>query len=388
MDKDELKQLFQRYLNGECSQEDLLRLKSVLSNPGQEEQIKSLLDSSWDNLDKNELTDVSREKAESIYSEIISRKKNTQNSRVWLKIAATVTIFIFLGVGLHRIYKNNPSEDQASNLVQEKAEKIVPGGNKAVLTLADGSKVILNDVNNGHLASQDNVEIQKTDDGQIVYSVKGTQTLQKAQLIAISTPRGGQYEIILPDGSKVWLNAESSLKYPVYFSGKERIVEMTGEAYFEVARNNNMPFKVIANAAEIKVLGTHFNVMAYDNERFIETTLLEGSVNVNNRVLKPGQKAQMNKVTNSMSISAADTEEAVAWKNGFFMFKNENIQSIMRKIGRWYDVETEFKGKNTMHANYGGTISRFEDVSEVHKIMELTGVIHFKIEGRRILVMP
>nr|WP_121273582.1 FecR family protein [Pedobacter schmidteae] len=313
----------------------------------------------------------------------------------WLVVAAAligICLFTYL------FYEPNITTRPALVKKQPVALKgdVLPGGDKAVLTLADGSQIVLDHAGNGSLARQGNATIDKTKNGQIVYAVgknssESAVTLRPAEWNVISTPRGGQFNLVLSDGTKVWLNAASTLKFPAGFSGKERIVELNGEAYFEVAKNKQMPFKVKVNKMEVEVLGTHFNVMAYSDEPKIRTILLEGSVKINNgtetALLKPGQQAMAGNADSYLKIEPANTEEVTAWKSGYFLFSNENIQSIMRKISRWYNVEVIYKG-NVEHMDFDGTISRYKNVTEVLKMLELTGAIHFKVEEGRIIVMP
>lgn len=283
------------------------------------------------------------------------------------------------------------------------ANDVPPGGNNAILTLADGSSISLTDAGAGELLNTRGVRIVKAADGQLVYTVDPAVSNSADQLTfnTITTPRGGQYQVNLPDGTKVWLNAASSLKFPTTFTGlKERKVELNGEAYFEVAKNKQQPFKVMSagadhgKAQETEVLGTHFNIYAYDDEPETKTTLLEGSIrvaalgNVNQKqdvLLFPGQQALLS--DGKIKTSSADMEEAIAWKNGNFMFANEKIESIMRKIARWYNVDVVYQGKITDN-DFVGTVPRFKNVSEALTILELTNTVHFKIEGRRIIVMP
>ena len=226
--------------------------------------------------------------------------------------------------------------------------------------------------------------------GQLRYAVLQHKTGAAGYNI-LATPNGGQYQLTLPDGTKVWLNSSSSLHFPTDFNTGERIVKLSGEAYFEVAKNEKMPFKVMVKGMEIAVLGTDFNVMAYADENHVATTLLTGAVKVHSSVkdvlLKPGQQALLNNSNEDISVSGGDTEGAVAWKNGYFNFSNENIRSVMRKISRWYNVEVEYQGDVT-HKVLWGTISRFENISEVLRMLELTGSIHFGMQGRKITVKP
>jgi ferric-dicitrate binding protein FerR (iron transport regulator) len=307
---------------------------------------------------------------------------------------------ITLSIGLYKYYDFVEAPVPSAEIKKGQVNiEIIPGSNKALLTLADGKQIVLEDTKSGLLAQQENTIVNKENDSVLVYSSQGPKMV-KPQFNTISIPRGGQYQVVLPDGTKVWLNASSSLRFPTAFNGIERHVELSGEAYFEVKKDKDMPFIVTVinkhqyhgigkNNMRIEVLGTHFNVMAYEDESNAITTLLEGSVKVGNNLtnvlLKPGQQALFNK-TDKINISVADTEGAVAWKNGYFKFSNENIRSIMNKISRWYDVDIEYKGK-LPEKTLWGTISRFEDVSEVLKTLELTGSIHFKLEGRRLIVM-
>lgn len=308
--------------------------------------------------------------------------------------AAAVVLLLTVGIGLNRyILKKTTNKPLALH-----KPDILPGSNKAVLTLANGSKIILNDAGNGKIARQQNIVINKTQTGELIYNVDGSfKTARQPKLADIiamntlTTPRGGQYEVVLPDGTKVWLNAASSLRYPTSFSGNERRVELTGEAYFEVAKNAAQPFFVKTTSQTVEVLGTHFNINSYSDEVSTKTTLLEGSINVTNTSgmplvkLKPGQQAIG--TINGMKVNtAADVEEAVAWKNGKFMFKNTDLPTIMRLLSRWYDVDVEYQG-TIAEKHYRGRISRNVPVSQVFEILKTSGV-NFTIIGRKIIVKP
>jgi transmembrane sensor len=267
---------------------------------------------------------------------------------------------------------------------------IAPGGNKAVLTLADGSQVVLDNTRNGASISQADVVIRKEKSGQITYDPQNLHH-EVNQINSISVPKGGQYQVILSDGTRVWLNAASSLKYPTCFSGKERNVELLGEAYFEVAPNKDMPFHVKVNNMEVEVLGTHFNIMAYPDEQHTTTTLLEGSVKVIeadiSRLIVPGQQALLNKSTGLIHVQHADIDQVMAWKKGYYLFKSENIKNIMRELDRWYNIDVTYTG-SFEDKTFSGKISRFKNISAILQLLELTEDVHFKIEGRRVTVMP
>ena len=306
----------------------------------------------------------------------------------WLAAASVV---LLLSVGLLILKNSVPAKRIFTKNIHNKKYEIKPGGNKAILTLADGSTVNLDDSAEGNISQQGLATVNKTGNGKLVYNLKGKQPAGQALYNIATTPRGGQYQLVLSDGTKVWLNAASSIKFPVAFAGKERHVELTGEAYFEVAKNKNMPFTIAAKGGVIEVLGTHFNVSAYADEKHMVTTLLEGAVKLKkdgkDALLKPGQQAITADGESGYKVSDVNTDAAVAWKNGYFVFDNENIQSIMKKVSRWYDVDITYK-EGVADQSFGGTVSRFSNVSELLKMLELTGTIHFTTEGRVITAKP
>jgi transmembrane sensor len=318
-------------------------------------------------------------------------KQPHQTIKLWpslFKVAGVAAVLALTILGLYR-FSSRPPQPVAQ--VKPIASKILPGGDKAILTLADGSQIVLEGSKNGVLARQGGTAVYKAKDGQILYDASKNNDQQsetKSVYNTISTPKGGQYTIVLPDGSKVWLNAATTLKFPAVFSGNERHVELNGEAYFEIKKNQHMPFTVAVKNTQIAVLGTHFNVMAYADENNTTTTLLEGAVKVtaDNESIKirPGQQA---KVQNHIQVSNVDATEAIAWKNGDFNFSDERIESIMRKVSRWYNVEVVYKGTPT-DQGFVGVVSRDEDITEVLNTLELTGLVHFKLTGRRLTVMP
>lgn len=317
-----------------------------------------------------------------------SGKLRQLGNKTWWWAAAGLLLLIS---SLTFLFINQKQDTgQAITTVHEQLKNdLAPGGNKAVLTLSDGSSIVLDTVQNGTLALQGNTEILKSDNGQLAYNSSKSPTPEMLYN-TLTTPTGGQYKLVLPDGTTVWLNAASSIRYPTAFTGTERIVTLTGEAYFEVAKNAAMPFKVEVNELDVEVLGTHFNINAYGDEPDIKTTLLEGSVKLSNnnanRLLQPGQQGRLNKSGAIAIIENANTEEAVAWKNGLFQFDDADIKTVMRQIARWYDVEVEFKG-NINAGKFVGAIPRNSNVSEVFKILELSNV-HFKLDGKKIIVLP
>ena len=273
-------------------------------------------------------------------------------------------------------------------------QDILPGSNKAILTLGDGSTIVLDSARTGKLAHQGNTQVLKTGDGQLQYTPNSRAESMVAYNV-LSTPRGGQYKLTLQDGSNVWLNAGSSIRYPTAFTGKERRVEITGEAYFEIARNVAMPFRVVVNPStqnddrlEIEVLGTQFNINAYKDEPGMSTTLVEGSVRlVKGRaagVLKPYQQALISTDGSLRTKPLADVEQIIAWKNGAFEFDDADISAVMRQISRWYDVEVDYEGKAPTD-HFSGRFSRNTSLAGVLKILNISG-IQLIAENKKIII--
>lgn len=397
MSESRLEYLFKCYINNKYSGPEEEELMVLLSNPENEEQVQILMDRFMENT-RHEIQ-MSDQAAASILNNILKRGKRfviqKKNSKTvytfWLGLAASV--LIILG-GAYFISDKKEyaiaKEDSSSSvgLTTEKSAKILPGGHHAVLTTSDGKAIILDSMPNGLLTQQGNTDVKKLG-GLLEY--KAPASFIRDTVISyntVSTPRGGQYQIVLSDGSKVWLNAASSIRFPTAFSGSLREVELTGEAYFEVAKNKEKPFLVKVRDMKIAVLGTHFNVKAYEDEAETKTSLLEGSVKIiqgkEAGLLKPGQQAVINFKDDKVKIATADMVEVIAWKNGLFRFEGANIETIMREIGRWYDVEIVYAGKVPMR-RFEGKINRNAGLSEVLRILELSNV-KFSIAGKKIIV--
>lgn len=318
-----------------------------------------------------------------ISEKVISQSSTKYRLNTWSRISAAAALIICMGAGLY-FYQAHVRKQQ---FAVQQIRNIIPGSNKAILTLAGGRKIILANAGNGQLAEQENTTINKTADGELIYQPsKDTDKDQSVQFNTMTTPRGGQYHLTLADGTLVWLNAASSITYPVAFAGKERRVEISGEAYFEVAHNAAKPFKVVSRGQLVEVLGTHFNINAYQDETSVKTTLLQGSVKISGMgtmaLLKPGQQSVFEE--NKISVSNANTEAALAWKNNYFQFTGSDIKTIMRQFARWYDVDVEFKGH--MPANeFAGKIPRNAPASEVFEMLK-----HYRIncviEGKKVMV--
>jgi ferric-dicitrate binding protein FerR (iron transport regulator) len=375
MKEQDAKDLLNKYLTGNCTDEE-----------------KGLVETWYLQHEIKDLPQISEEDKEKQLDEVFSSLPIPHNPKrhifSWPGIAAAAVALITLGSALYFYHHKLPKQEVAP---KQYVNDIKPGGNKAVLTLADGRKVTLDNAANGDIAKQAGVTITKTKDGQLVYEVAKVNEDPDApnSLNTITTPKGGQYQISLPDGSNVWLNAASSLRYPLRFNKKERKVELTGEAYFEVSHNPAIPFKVKTNTQEVEVLGTHFNISSYQDDENIKTTLLEGSVKVSqiqskaSKLLKPGQQAI---VTNTINITNVDPEQAIAWKENLFMFNEDNLDHIMRMIARWYNVDVVFNDDSLKTELYSGSVSKFVNVSHVLKKLELLGGIQFTVEDRTIKI--
>lgn len=390
MEKENFHKLLDKYISGEASQEEeqrLLNFYGSFNSPSETEPIPDL----------DELKDKIFDK---ISEKITPEEDYSQSFNFYylksFSIAAMILLTITTGI---YFYSNRTTQGEEQFVELDVKNDILPGNNKAILTLADGSKISLDDAANGLLASQGNTAITKTEKGEIVYEKNGIDKdksiVNHSVINTIQTPKGGKYQVRLPDGSKVWLNSASSLSYPTTFTGNERKVKLNGEAYFEIASNKNKPFRVESDGQTVEVLGTHFNINSYDDEDFTKTTLLEGSVRVilssksdllgNNRLLKPGEQSLTNSSQTGIRIENADTEKAIAWKNGYFKFRNTPIQEIMREVERWYDVELVYEGKIPKD-EFTGFVSNEVNISAVLKILEQSGGVKFSVKGKKIKV--
>lgn len=387
MTPETFKSLLTGYHLGSLSPEEQQLLQAFLHDPAYREQLENLFTEDLSRLDFP-LT-AGKEALDMVFEQI---KLEADEAKViafrplrW--VAAAVAVLV-IGIGSY-YFSSHPGELGGAKLGYNKGEHILPGGNKAVLTLSDGSQIELDDLANGEIAKESGVKITKTADGRLLYTVREGLSHVKPAFNTITTPKGGQYQIALPDGTMVWLNAASSLKYPSSFTGKDRLVTLVGEGYFEVAKDKKRPFKVETTQQEVEVLGTHFNINAYDDEEGVKTTLIEGSVKVKlpsnkSAMLKPGEQSL---VSTDIKISPVDANSAIDWKQGLFWFNDESIYSIMRQFSRWYNIEVEYKG-DVSNVRFGGQVSRMKNLSQVLRIMELTKSVQFRVEGNKIIVMP
>jgi transmembrane sensor len=336
----------------------------------------------WESLDVENKQSIEAQLRSDIQAQIKKGQAKLGFDRLWprmIGIAAAVALVVF---GVYFFNYRNDSYSDSTVLAKHDA---TPGTVGATLTLANGKKIKLSDAANGEIAKEAGISVTKTADGQLVYQVVDTSDeLNKTN--TLSTAKGETYRVRLPDGSLVWLNAASSLTYSTnIIEDGFRTVVLTGEAYFEVSKDKAHPFIVKSKGQEVKVLGTRFNISSYTDDNNVKTTLLEGSVQVNNMLLKPNEQSVLE--NHQIRVIPVDAEKIVAWKNGKFVFTSESIKSIMTKLSRWYNVEVIYNG-NVDNEVFTGSMSRYDDISKILETISFTQAVHFKIEGRRITVMP
>jgi transmembrane sensor len=411
MQNNNFQELLDKYLTGSMTEQEWMIFSDLLKEPEYKNRLNAIIDTELEEHafegepDNSILANIQN----NLHNQIQADKERSGKVVFYIKRLAVAAVFVvaLLGVAWWWAASKKPARNEVARVNTIPAETaITPGGNRAILKLSDGTEIILDSAGEGELAQQGQAKIVKLGDGQLTYS--STKNAPGETIYnTIITPRGGQYQLTLADGSKVWLNASSSLRYPAVFSGKERRVELTGEGYFEVAKNAAMPFHVQANRMDIEVLGTHFNINSYTDEPAMRTTLLEGSVSVKSEVgsrksdkkaqtsdlrfqtsviLKPGQQAVLAPHSSLTTNHSPDLEEVMAWKNGLFQYKAADIETVLRQAARWYDVQFEYKGD--ISERFSGQINRNVNAEQLLQILELTGKVKFEIHGKTIIVKP
>jgi transmembrane sensor len=382
--RETIKFLFSRYCNQLCTRDEYDQFLSLIAAAENDEDLHGLLDELWLEIGERE------------YQEAGTKQQGKEAGKfaLWPRIAAAASIILALSFGGY-ILLHKPKPQQTA---QNQKQDIAPGHNQATLTLANGKKIILTQSLNGQLATLGATLVNANGGNAITYTAdqKGSPLtsrgdLEGAGVNTLSTARGEQspYPLILVDGTKVWLNAASSIIFPTAFNGHDRTVKITGEVYFEVVHHAAQPFKVTVNGQTIEDVGTHFDINAYNDEPVMKTTVLEGSVKLSvgsaTQILKSGQQAQV-KAGSIALIPDADTEEAIAWHKGLFQFDYADIPAVMRQLSRWYDVDIAYEGKPA-NRHFSGKIYRDISALKVSDILNYSG-IHFRIEGKKIIVEP
>lgn len=395
--------LFAGYTKGTLSHEELDELLVWLYE-AKEEEVTAFslpLHDLWQQAKDGKLpSTASRVNWDNVYRTVIRADaeaaeipiQHNNRKRRWVPVAAAVAGIAFFTVVYFLRPGTTPKEITQKPVEQRLPENVMPGNNNAVLTLSGGEKVILDSAADGSLAQQGGTEVIKLKGGQLAYKAGENHAVVYN---TVSTPRGSNYQVTLSDGSKVWLNAASSIRFPTVFSDTTRSVELTGEAYFEVAKNARSPFTVLVKQSDVngesmkvEVLGTHFNIMAYEDESSVKTTLLEGSVKVKHgndgELLRPGRQVQLSRQNGKLSTDAANVNMAVAWKNGYFYFDKDDVQSIMRQVARWYDLDVKYEGDVT-DMLFSGKIEKQLPLSGVLNLFKYEK-INFRVEGKQLVL--
>lgn len=400
-DNKKIEELFQRYLDNACTPEEVETLLDFFGKEKNEDRLRQLIrehlltEANEDALPKN----AEDQFVKTVFPEIknalhLDRKQVVPLYRKnWFRVAAAACVVLAVTSSAFFLFRSPEQVPVVQNDNQNKEIKdIPPGRNNAVLTLDDGTNILLDHAANGTLAKQGNASVLKTD-GQIAYEQEGAHKSSALIWNTIRTANANQYQLVLSDGTKVWLNAASSIRFPASFTGDERKVQITGEVYFEVAKDAKKRFKVefsdqTGQKAEIEVFGTHFNVNTYSNEPEMRTTLLEGSVKISEanqtQMLKPGQQAILSK--NRIQITEkADLDQVMAWRNGYFLFNNTDIYTLMRQVARWYNIEISFEGQIS-NDGFSGKISRDVPLSQIIKVLEFNDM-RVKREGNNKMII-
>lgn len=385
-----IRELLDGWLKDQLDPQDESELMKLLIDADLEQERQRIIESYYDQLPRQ--YDMEPGVADGIFRSIVSasaiRERPGRVVSGWWKYAAVAAIAgLVLLTGTWWLVKSNRVSDGMAAVNVYKNE-VKPGGNHAVLTLSGGASIVLDSVVGGQLANQGGAQVVKMTGGSISYKAAEGNTAMVYN--TLTTPAGGKYQLTLSDGTRVWLNALSSIRFPAAFNGAERTVDITGEAYFDVARNDRKPFNVRMNGLEIEVLGTSFNVNAYPDESAIRATLTQGAIRLvrggNGMLLKPGEQGETKGKDGLEVVKDVDAEQAIAWKNGLFSFDNADVQTVMRQLSRWYGIEVRYEGKPSA-VSFGGTMGRDLDLTQVLTGLSKSG-IHFRLEGKVLTVLP
>ncbi len=398
MNKDKIRHLFYKYFNDLTTNEENRELARLLQQKDLEEDIKQLMEEAWDAFSSRHKI-FPEHISEEILSGILSEKVKTRHrffqdrfSFFWKPAAAILVMVGLVGALFYYSRQDKSAATAVSDAAASATADVLPGSNKAFLTLSDGRNIILDHASPGLLTTQGGTRIIKEEGDRLSYETTSHEDAPVSASNTLRTPRGGQYHLVLPDGTKAWLNAASSIVYPVRFAGSSRQVRIEGEVYFEVARqlkeNHKVPFIVNAGNVSVEVLGTQFNINAYSDEVDIRTTLLEGAVKVttakSSSVLNPGHEARVAARSAEILISKANTDQAVAWKNGYFQFREASLQEIMRQLSKWYDVDVVYEGK-PLEKKFTGEIPRSATLLQVLEILQLNQ-IQLRIIDKQVII--
>lgn len=382
MEEIRLKYLIKKFHNKEINSDEHDELLELLAEENYQEIAEEFFITSWNNFNPEPNIDLEIQPSENLKKIFYKNNKIPKiKSSNYIKYAIAASLIIFCSLFLFFSKKEFNKEKIATTNILTDLE---PGKNQAIITLSNNQKIVVNDRKSGLISNESNLIIKKNKNNEISIEVNKSTSKENFQneLNTISTPKGGQFTIILPDKSKVYLNAETTLIFPSDFKTHERKVSLEGEAFFEIAKNKEKPFIVETEEMSIQVLGTHFNVNSYKSEQTKSTTLVEGSVKIstptNSKLMIPGQQADIRKGSNNISLQAVDIEQAIAWKNGYFLFIDKDLKTIMKSLSRWYNFDLKYE-ESFKNETFTGTVSRSQNISEILKIFETTGTVKFKI---------
>ncbi len=393
MPDNRIRELLDKLLRNDCSQDEKNELFLLLQDIDDDDKLTMMLEDAW-NAYQQPTHSISRETADTLLQTILEGDRKVAvmpagRKRIpWIRVSVAASVIVLIGLAAYfSFFNNSKTAPETATIITNDVKP--PETNRATITLSNGQTVYLDSVGNGQLAMQGKIKLVKLANGSIAYESADGSVSREMMYNTLANPRGSQVATItLMDGSKVWLNAGSSITYPVAFIGNERKVTIDGEAYFEITTNTAMPFKVAKGSMEVQVLGTHFNVNAFEDEANVKVTLLEGSVKVISGsvsgVLKPGQQAQVDAAMKI--VEDVNLEQVMAWKNGLFSFESSDIKTIMRELARWYDIDIEYATE--VQETFYVKLDRNTSVSSVFKILETTGGVHFDIKGKKIIVKP
>jgi hypothetical protein len=383
--------LLQLLVDDKINERELEELASLMESPDNEDIIDAQLKATWENLNSSaklndtlyhNITDHPRFTRSA--AEDLRKPRKVMFTNSWYAVAATMLLCCGIGMCIYLFSKKNSPQTQ----LVSRPVPTAPTNEQVTLTLSNGKKIALEEIALGKVGTDDNILITKNKEGQLVYDLSRVVDDGALAYNTISTPIGSNYQVVLSDGTKVWLNAKTTLKFPAVFKGQSRRVELSGEAYFEVAHNDKQPFLLSAKGMTVQVLGTHFNVSAYNDDQLVKASLLEGAIKADYQnkslVLQPGQQAFLSE--GKLDRINFSEGEVMAWKSGYFIFRNESIQEIMKEISRWYDVEVDYQG-NISKEEFGGKYLKSSSLKELLTSLELTGTVKFKMQGRRVTVM-
>jgi len=398
MDNQELGILLEKYITGDLSHSERVRLAQLVGKSGQQETLEGfvrqvMLSDDFAGGDDGRIKEAIMAQLEKRMAE----GRGGKASRVFfIRWTAAAAVVILLAGGAW-LWRTGASEKPAS-VAQQPARDVAPGHEGAILTLADGKQIVLDSSGNEALDRQGNASVTRLSAGELAYRAENTSGSAGAEMVynTLTTPRGRRTSVLLSDGTRVWLNAASSIRYPTVFSGRSRTVEVSGEAYFEVAKNAAMPFIVRTTGSsprppvEVQVLGTSFNITAYSDDDEVSTTLTDGSVKVVSGaaavLMTPGQQMVAKDKGKLEANPGVDVEKVIAWKDGYFLFHNDDLPTIMKQLSRWYDIEVHFDG--TVSAHYTGKISRQVNISQVLNLFQAVGGVKFSVQNKEVRVLP